>query len=134
MGPELIEANSHRDTLISSFLMETASNLDHSALISTQLRRPAQRHPASYSTTERTELIFTGLSPLCRYPTFIRCCSLCLYCNKMGDLFSITLSSLIGLWPCWWVRDEKGGGVGGSKDFLQGLKLTSPTHCELLWA
>lgn len=50
----------------------------------------------------------------------------------MADSFSITLSSLIGPWPCWWVRDERGGGVGGSKVFLHGLKLASPTHRELV--
>lgn len=46
-------------------------------------------------------------------------------------MFYISLSSLIGLWPCQWVRDER---EQEWEVFLGGLTLPSPTHLELLHA
>lgn len=101
-------------------ISQYSSNLPHSAFISIrpkpliqQLLYPSKCHTLPWpfclyhrQVRDRMELIFTVIFLLYCCLSFNRCHSLCLYCNMMGE-FSITLSSLIGLWPCWWVRDEK---------------------------
>lgn len=103
-------------------ISQHSSNLPRSAIISIELRRLTQQLLEPYPNQPRTlpchilynrqvrdrmELTFTVFFLLYRCLTFNRCRSLCLYCNMMGDSFSITLSSLIGPRPCRWVRDEK---------------------------
>lgn len=99
----------------------TETNLTSNSILKSAIKHKAPRHltqqllysshiltPSTYvpHTVTQTEYNFIVLFLLHRCLIFNRCCCLCAV-ERGETLFVLLCPSLIGPWPCRWVRDAK---------------------------
>lgn len=137
----------HLKKMKAEILSQDSSNLPHSATISIEPKMPnsaaiiAISQPAPLAPQLIMSALQTGQTLLQSSSCYI------VACHSIGAALFVCAviwwQSFLSVCPLWldrghvsgWeIRGGKKKRVGGSKVFLQGLKLVSPTHCELLHA